>query len=257
MKSKLPQLIYEDLVPTRDYLQEVSLALSSLQRAFVPKNPRDWQYGLEVNVRGLLTQTFMVKDKEAQASLDLVKRKVRLGGSSWLLSDYAPTEIFNNIRAWLESSGVKIDLSQPKFAAKPPRFDSQQADLYAAALWWMNEQFCWLKETLHKGLTSPILLYPHHFDLSLVWFPHDDERQLAIGFSSGDETIAEPYLYLTAYPEPAGFTKLDLPEEAYYQTAGFSGAILTYDKLSASPDPVKLFRDYAVNTLAAAQPLLG
>jgi len=257
MKPELPPLIYKDLVPARNYLQEVALILSSLQRAFIPKDPHDWQYGLEVTVRGLITQPFMIKGEAVRASLDLVRRKVRLQDSSWPLSDYTPAEIFNNIQVWLASHAVKVNLSQPKFSTKAPRFDKQQADLYAASLWWLDGQFRWLKLKLQQGLTSPILLYPHHFDLSLVWFPHNDERQLAIGFSSGDETIAEPYLYLTAYPEPSGFTNLDIPREAYYQTSGFSGAILPYDKLSTSADPVKLFHNYSLSTLTAASPLFG
>ncbi|HVA11241.1 MAG TPA: DUF5996 family protein, partial [Candidatus Dormibacteraeota bacterium] len=107
-----------------------------------------------------------------------------------------------------------------------------------------------------EGLTSPVLLYPHHFDLSLVWFPHDDERQLAIGFSTGDQTIAEPYLYLTAYPEPPGFTKLAVPEGAYWQSDGFSGAILPYARLSGSSDPEALFASYA-SLMTAARSLIG
>jgi hypothetical protein len=253
MQAKPPQLVYKDLVPTRDYLQEVALILSSLQRAYVPKDPRDWHYGLNVNLRGLITQPFMIKGQEVQASLDLVRRKVRLQGSSWPLSDYTPTEIFNAVQEWLGSHQASVNLPRPKFNTEPPPFDTHQANLYAASLWWMDEQFRWLSKTLTTGLTSPILLYPHHFDLSLVWFPYNDERQVAIGYSSGDETITEPYLYLTAYPEPNRFTKLALPKEACYQTTGFSGAILTYDKLQASADPVKLFRDYAAILTAAKQ----
>jgi len=54
--SDLPDLKLDSWRPTRDYLREVALVLSSLQRAFLPEHPRQWQYGLEVNMRGLVTQ---------------------------------------------------------------------------------------------------------------------------------------------------------------------------------------------------------
>lgn len=256
MNRKLPQLNTTQLAPTRDYLQGIALTLSSLQRAYVPKNPHDWQYGLEVNLRGLVTQSFTVTGEELRASLDLVKAKVRLGSSNWLLTDYAPPEIFNNIQAWLVSRGAQVAIELPKFETQAWHFDPEVSEHYATALWWADKQFHKLKTSLSEGLTSPILLYPHHFDLSLVWFPHNDERQLALGFSTGDSVITEPYFYLTAYPEPKGFAKLILPGQAYWQSSGFSGAILPYDGLSRSQDPEKLFKSYAA-VLVAARPLLG
>jgi hypothetical protein len=257
MKSELPKLIHEDMVPTRNYIQEVAHVLSALQRALVKRDPHDWRYGLEVGPRGLLTQPLKIGSKEVRASLDLVRHKVRLEGNAWPLRDYAAPEILKHIQMWLQGQKVNALISQPEFASGVRHFDRHQADLYAEALWWMDGQFRVLKSSLKGGLTSPVLLYPHHFDLSLVWFPHDDERQLAVGFSTGDQTIAEPYLYLTAYPEPAGFTKLDIPKGTFWQTAGFSGAILPYAVLSASADPKALFREYAHGIMSATRPLIG
>jgi hypothetical protein len=256
MESSLPKLQHRKLAATRDYLQEVVLVIGSLQRAFIPKDPHDWHYGLEVGLRGPLTQPLTIAGTDVRASLDLVRSKVRLGGSSWSLKYYSAPEILNNIQIWLESRGVNKRLQQPEFKTQTRHFDVQQATDYATALWWMHEQFKKVQEDLDEGFTSPILLYPHHFDLSLVWFPFNDKRQLAIGFSTGDETIIEPYLYLTAYPEPAGFTKLTLPKGAHWQSTGFSGAILPYRALSSSSHPDQLFTDY-VATLKSARPLFG
>jgi hypothetical protein len=256
MESKLPKLTHKDLAATRDYLQEVVLVIGSLQRAFIEKDPHDWQYGLELGLRGPVTRPLNIAGTDVRASLDLVRAKVRLSGSSWSLKYYAAPEILNNIQVWLESRGVQVRLEQPKFTTATRHFDIQQAQYYATALWWMHEQFRDVKEMLDEGLTSPILLYPHHFDLSLTWFPQNDERQLALGFSTGDENVPEPYLYLTAYPEPAGFSKLSLPSEAHWQGGGFSGAILPYSALSSSKHPEQVFADYAA-TLKAARALFG
>ena len=257
MGQTLPKLVSKDLGPTRDYLREVALVLGSLQRAFLPKHRRDWQHGLEVTMRGLSTQAFSVAGEEMRAVLDLVSNKVRLGGDKWLLQDYDGPELFKEVQVWLQSKGVDVELEEPEFANGNRQFDDIQATVYAEALWWMEAQFRALKAGLNEGVTSPILLYPHHFDLSLVWFPYDDERQLSLGFSTGDETVSEPYLYLTAYPEPIGFTDIELPEGAHWQTDGFSGAILPYAALVASNQPEELLEQFAGGTFKKARPLFS
>ena len=257
MKEHLPTLAIKELGPTRDRLRDAALVLSSLQRGFLPEHPRQWQYGLEVHMRGLLTQEFNVQGEATRASIDLVRRKVRLGAAAWRLDEYDGPELFKNVRVWLESKDSAVQLEEPKFRRPAAPFDKEQAAAYAEALWWLDKQFRVLKAGIAEGVTSPILLYPHHFDLSLVWFPHDNERQLGIGWSGGDKTISEPYLYLTAYPEPAGFTKLELPPEAHWQSEDFSGAVLPYAALAASAQPAELFERFARGAFTAARPLLG
>ena len=251
----LPKLDSVKLTPTRDYLRDVALVLGSLQRAFIARHPRDWQHGLEVNMRGLGTQSFLIGGEDTRASTDLVTQKVRLAGNKWLLSEYAALEIMNNIRLWLESRSVSTALESPEFSGSTT-FNEQQARDYAEALWWIDLRFRELAKKLNNGMVSPILLYPHHFDLSLTWLPQNDDKQLAIGFSTGDETINQPYLYLTAYPESKKFRSLELPAEAHRQTKGFSGMVLPYAKLQASKQPEKLFWDFA-KVFATGQELLG
>ena len=97
--------------------------------------------------------------------------------------------------------------------------------------------------------TSPIQLWLHHFDLAMSWLPggkvpgQDPEnaeyadQQMGFGFTLGDETIQEPYFYVTAYPLPDAFPTLTLPAGTTWQTTGFTGAVLTYRLLVDSSDP--------------------
>ncbi len=257
MNDKLPQLIYDDLVPTRDYLKQVALVLSSLQRGFLPKHPRQWQYGLEVGLRGLSTQSFTVDDIPTRGSLDLVRHKVRLGDNKWALHEYTAPEIFNDIGVWLESHGAAVNLEEPDFTSGTMLYDTAQSETYAEVLWWMDARFRKLKTEFSEGVTSPILLYPHHFDLALAWFPFDDERQLSIGWSTGDETINESYVYLSAYPEPPGLKEIELPEGAYWHSNGFSGAVLPYAALQSSKQPLELFDNFSSPTLTVARKLFS
>jgi hypothetical protein len=241
----LPDLYIAKLGPTRDRLRDAALVLGKLQQVFLPAEKHDWQYGLEVNMRGPLTQAMTVKGSEVRGSIDLVRHKVRLDGVKWKLEEYDGPELYKNVRVWLQGQGIDSELAEPEFGGVGKEYDREQAAAYAEALWWIDKQFRIIKAGLEGGLTSPILIYPHHFDLSLVWFPHDDERQLGLGWSTGDETIPEPYLYITQYPEKKDFTVRKLPDEAHWQTDGFSGAVLPYEALVKSNDPEELLRRFA------------
>lgn len=97
---------------------------------------------------------------------------------------------------------------------------------------------------------SPIQLWPHHFDLSMVWLPgekmagqdpNDEEysdKQMNFGFTFGDELIPEPYFYITAYPLPATLPSVILLEGSqWYSSSNFSGAVLKYEDLLGNSDP--------------------
>lgn len=113
--------------------------------------------------------------------------------------------------------------------------------------------------------TSPIQLWPHHFDLSILWLPGgkipgqdpDDEensdQQMNFGFTFGDEGIPEPYFYVTAYPLPDSLPELELPADATWHTEGFSGAIVTYRTLIETTDPAARLLDLWRVLLSAGQ----
>jgi hypothetical protein len=254
MANTLTALSYDDLAPTRDYLRDVALAMGSLQRGFLPPSAHDWQHGLEVTMRGLSTQPFIVNGQEIQVVLDLVTNKVRLGETYWQLDEYSGAEIFKNFKVWLEAKNIKVELEQPEFIGK--QFDPGQAKDYAGALWWANKQFQIIKARMSPGMTAPILLYPHHFDLSLVWFPYDDEdeRQVSIGFSTGDETVTEPYIYLTVYPASDELKNVNLPPGAYFQQQGFTGFVLPYIQLQQSQDPEALLHSFTEQIISDVIP---
>lgn len=107
-------------------------------------------------------------------------------------------------------------------------------------------------ESFRAGIreeTSPIQLWPHHFDLSMLWLPGgkvpdqdpDNEeyadQQMNFGFTFGDEGIPEPYFYITSHPSPKAFLSLRMPAGTTWRAEGFSGAVLLYRTLMQNADP--------------------
>ena len=91
------------------------------------------------------------------------------------------------------------------------------------------------------GPMTPVVVWPDHFDLSFLWFATDNATEkgphMNFGFAPFSPGIERPYLYSYAYPLPADFGSPKLPSIAYWNTAGWTGVVVPYDKLVKVADP--------------------
>ncbi|MGZ6005050.1 MAG: DUF5996 family protein [Candidatus Saccharimonadales bacterium] len=238
--SSLPMLDLAQLAPTRDYLQDIAKIVGKAQQQFLPADPNAWDKGLLVTSIGLSSQEL----NDNQFIIDFKKSQLRGFGQSWQLGSIHPREILQAIRSL---TGRQVET--PELATDIVAYDPAQAERLLEVLYFSAQELSDLGRKLTDGAVSPVLLYPHHFDVSLVWYPHrlaagdSDQRQFTMGFSIGDQDINQAYFYVTAYPEPAGFTAIKLPPPAYWQNQGFSGAILNYADIAAK-NPSKLLDEF-------------
>ena len=80
---------------------------------------------------------------------------------------------------------------------------------------------------------SPAVVWPHHFDFALITVFDPEEadpekaRSIGVGFSPGDDTYAEPYVYVLPWPhlDPQSLPELGTPGR--WHTQGFVAAVLT------------------------------
>jgi hypothetical protein len=87
------------------------------------------------------------------------------------------------------------------------------------------------------GTMTPIVVWPHGFDLSFLWFrgnDPDEHRQshLNFGFSPGSPGLPRPYLYAYASPSPDDLTSRALPVPARWFTQSWKGVVVDYDNLT-------------------------
>ena len=151
--------------------------------------------------------------------------------------------------AWLEEvsarhTGVNaapLALPQHEMPAHPlaegGRFGgAEPAHPAELARWFENLER--VLRTLTAGrAASPTRVWSHHFDLDTVLdldtgFDLDTglalggERTLGLGFSPGDDSYAEPYLYALPTPYPDAHTLKPLPAPMEWVTDGWVGAVL-------------------------------
>ncbi|PJF26151.1 MAG: hypothetical protein CUN53_09145, partial [Phototrophicales bacterium] len=139
------------------------------------------------------------------------------------------------IRGFLgEPDGVAIAVGASELNDESPLLlDPGLAREYAETLFTIHTGIALFRARL-KGLQTPLVVYPHGFDLSMIWFAGNafDESQphLNLGFSPGSPGLPRPYLYAYAHPLPQAYAPPPLPAPTVWHTQGWTGVVLPYDE---------------------------
>jgi hypothetical protein len=233
---------------TRDTLTVYGQIMGKIRRALMPKQKHWWHVSLRVTAVGLTTTPMPAENKTVEIFLNFITHKLvimtSIGERQEIpLQGQSAAAFCTELLDALAELDVRPIIDRTLFAND----DTGVYDETAVANYWqaLSQIDLVLKTFKHsfRGESSPVQLWPHHFDLAVVWFsgrlvpdqdPENEEyadEQMNFGFSTGDNSIAEPYFYATAYPTPNKFTSQPLLAEAHWHTEGFTSAILPYQAL--------------------------
>ena len=249
-----PTLDPQSIAETRKALHAYARVLGAWLKNCRPKRKHWWHASLRPSLNGLTTDVVHAGiDFELELNLreDLLQGRTSMGEAlTEKLHGQPAAELAARIRDFLIAAGIdKRYLPQGDHGANGfGGYSGEQAVNLARAVNAVTAAM----ESFRAGIreeTSPIQLWSHHFDLSLLWLPGDKipdqdpaneeyaDKQMNFGFTFGDEGIPEPYFYVTAYPLPDALPKLRLPAGTTWQSEGFSGAVLLYRTLLKKADP--------------------
>ncbi len=252
--EKFPALDPAALDATRQALHAYSRVAGAWCKATRRKRKHWWHASLRPSLYGLTTGV-IYGDTDFEIELDLASSRIHVrtctSTHSERLTGQSGAQAAGVIRSALLAAGVDEGLAPgPEVASDDeyPGYSADQANLMHRALGSVAAAL----EDFRAGIReekSPIQIWPHHFDLSMIWLPGpkipgqdpaDEEysdKQMNFGFAFGDEGIPEPYFYITAYPFPDALPGAQLPEGTTWRTDGFNGAVLLYKDLTTTPDP--------------------
>ena len=249
-----PELHTNQWRATRDALHSYAQVAGAIRAALSPPEKHWYHVSLRATAGGLTTTPVATAGSTFEITLELASCQWIIGtnaGMRWQvpLLGQSARELFNTTASVLGSALNRHKIGSSQLPAKPARnFDPDAARRYGQVLAWVDTQLKAFKAG-QRGETSPVQLWPHHFDIAVLVFsgrkipgtdPRDPEmsdEQMNFGFVPGDEAIREAYFYATAYPGPKHRRRPQLPKGAHWHTRGWEGAVMPYAALVNARHP--------------------
>jgi hypothetical protein len=258
-RRSFPDLDVDEFSTTRDALHAYAGVLGAWASTCRGRRKHWWHASLRPSLNGVTTGVIDASSLDFEIELDLRESKLlACTASGEVLSvelrGQPVNELAGQIQGFLQNAGVSEDLVNAAatklttIEAEFVGYSSEQANKLARALGAVSAALVSFRAGLREE-TSPIQLWPHHFDLAMLWLPGDKmpdqnpadeeyaDKQMNFGFTFGDAGIPEPYFYVTAYPSHDAFSTLELPSGTQWRSDGFTGAVLTYRRLLEETDP--------------------
>lgn len=262
MTNLFPPLPLTGWQATRDLLQGYAKVAGRIRRLHTPTYKHWWHVCLYVTSTGLTTTPMATGDQDDDRSFELLldcighQMVITSSHGDWFEIDFdgqSPADLCQEVIEALSDMDIRLAAGDPglgcvEFGEESAIYDATAVEDFWQALSQIDLVFKQFKAGLREE-SGPVVLWPHHFDLALLWFsgrlvpdqdpanPEYADEQMNFGFSTGDEGIPEPYFYATAYPWPEGLEKTALPARAYWHTEGWQGAVLPYQRLMEADDP--------------------
>lgn len=261
---------------TRDTLQLYANIPSVVAQGHLEHHPKWWHISLKVVGDGLVSSTVPLPDGGSMfVKMDLVKHEMQVipdrGETTAfdLTASQTSTALGEKVLDAVRGLGLDGVYKTEKYANDAPRvYDPAVVERYFGTLKLIDAAFKSHKKAL-GGETSPVQLWPHHFDLSMEWFgtrkvPYEQDgettylpAQLNLGFSPGDGLHPAPYFYSNPWPfEKDVLLGQDLPHGARWFTDGWEGSLLPYEALVGDANGVAKLGAYARAVFGAVQETL-
>ena len=267
-----PELVETDITDTRSALHDYARILGNYLKICRPKRKHWWHASLRPSLSGLTTGVVHA-DIDFELELDLSRSNIHgrtSQGANFEAAVHGQSgaEVARLVEDFLLANGLSKSLVPEHAIGDDKAAGAAYSAEHARSLHFALNSVSAAMAEFRAGIpeeTSPIQLWPHHFDLSMIWLPGEkiagqdplneeySDKQMNFGFTFGDEAIPEPYFYVTAYPLPDGFPSLQLPAGSSWHTEGFSAAVLRYRSLIESSDPNAYLLDLWNGLLSAGR----
>jgi hypothetical protein len=257
---------------TRDSLHTYVRLAGAIRRALMPPQKHWWHASLRTTACGLATTPLPAGRMTCELLLDFTTHELSVSSSRghWWdigLEEQSSHDVYDAVLAALEQIDVRPEFDDTPFCSETPNpYNAIAVEKYWQALSQIDILLKQFRGELREE-TSPVQLWPHHFDLSLVWFsgrrlpeqdsPEEADEQMAFGFSTGDDTAEDPYFYVTAYPWREALVETPLAEGARWQQAGWRGALLPYEVVQQQEDPAGFLLSFWRTTQRAGARLIA
>lgn len=248
--------------PTRDALHQIALIVGAIRVACSEPQPNDLHFSLNLSHDGFSTSTMRCGGVLEFDLTSLLLRFSRCDASVFTLSAHGHSQVSlaRALIAIFQDSGYSISPSMKHITVESAlEFDAALAQDYLFTLSRIYAALAHFRARL-AGFMTPLVLWPHHFDLGFIWFPDDgsDEHadpQIAFGFAPFSDGLDRPYIYAYAWSQSIGYVQVPLDAPAQAVAEGYTGLYAAYDDLRSASDFESIVESMLLNyqRLASAQ----
>ena len=268
-----PSLDATEISPTLNAVHAYTQVLGDWLGSSLPRRKHWWQLTVKPSIAGVstgLVQTVIDFELELELGKDRLRGWTANGAElSEPLAGRPAKELAAIVQSFLVDNGIDpalipADKGRERDSQVTPDYSVEIAESLGATLRSVNAAMTIFQAGIREE-TSPVQIWPHHFDLGMLWLPgakvagqdleneEYSDKSMNFGFTFGDEGIPEPYFYITAYPLPDALPGLALPPGTKWHSEGFSGAVLTYRSLLENADPAGYLLDLWNGLLSAGR----
>ena len=255
----LPKLT--DWDTTRTALHQAAQVVGAVRAAVATPEPNWGHLGLRVVPEGLTTGVLSIGELILDfRTLTILYNPTNQDQVGFALAQHSQKSLADAIENALTGSGRPTLLKRDKITGESIcDINAETAADYARVLFLVYEIFRSFREGL-PGEKSRLVVWPHGFDLSFLWFATEvlteEAPHMAFGFSPYSAGLERPYLYSYAHPVPDGLTDLELPDRTNWHTQGWTGTVTRYDVLVTEADPATVIEAILRELFARIAPLL-
>jgi hypothetical protein len=283
----LPELHLTDWRPTKDTLHLFCQIVGKVRlRTTAPRN-HWWNAPLYVDVRGLTTRRLHHNGTTFQIDFDFVSHALVVRASDGrersfdLVDGLSVSDFDAELHRTLNELGVDVGIKEQPFGVPmttPFPLDREHASWDRDAIERFHRILDWSDSVLEEfsgwfsGKTSPVHLFWHSFDLAVTRFSGRpaplhavdavtreaySQEGISFGFWAGDDNLEDAAYYSYLHPEPGGLRDQRLPAGGWVESGAGSLALLTYEEVRTTPDPLALLLTFFQGAYEAGAGLVG
>lgn len=231
-------------------LHQVALVLGAIRVASSDALPNDLQFSVAVTDSGISTSELKVGGELTfdYNEFTLAYKREDEVGFSINAAPYSQTDLMQAVLDEFSKLNIKLNPSMKHITHDSPfQVDLSLAQDYAIVTDAFYTALARFRAQL-SGCMSPIVVWPHHFDMAFMWFAtkntneHQDPH-IAIGFAPFSDGIERPYLYGYGWSKDTGYINVELDPPAQAITEGYTGLYAEYDTLRTLEDFNTIIRD--------------
>lgn len=255
-KNSFP--IFEDnsMLNTRDAIHSYAKLLGAIRAKMTPEQKEFWHISLRTGPQGFRTTPIPYEDGSTfEITMNLISNSIQILTSTGHnrnipLTGQSVSQFSSEVLSILETMNIKPEIDLEKFGDNTNlEYNTADASKIFKSYALIDIIFKTFKGTIPFE-SSPVQLWPHHMDIAFTCHPHTRESidQIAFGYLTGDETVEEPYFYITAYPELENISDITLADDAYWNPDGWQGVILKYKDLIKTDNPGEVLINHLQHT---------